>query len=438
MSDVLLITHWTGGDVLPFLYMGQVLRKQGHHVVLFTHCKYESQVKEVGIDFVAVDNKAEYEEMYQKMYVLLDPISNLQEYIEFFKKFHGKDRIIRECNMLEEHIHQKDTVIIARHRSSISGLFAAEKCGVKAISVFLAPNYLSHIDLHEEMFGKETVQEYNAAREELNLCKLDNVKDYYFTPDKLLGIWPKWFAKPEKGWPSQLMPIGFIKKKRHEKLEYPPVIQEVLDTKEKIVLITGGTSKFVKRDFYELAASACEDLDCKAILVALFEEQIPNHIPSNVTVVREANVSQLLYDVDVIIHHGGMGTLSEAIASGTPQIILSHIIDGRDNACRLEELGIAINIPKGRWEPRNVREALQKCLSGELADCCKRVQTWYGEDSFESELIKEVEGTVTSGKVMSQLVELQMNNQNDQENSVKKELSDKKKELIKSILMKRC
>lgn len=435
MSDILLITHWTGGDVLPFIYIGKVLRKQGHRVVLFTHCKYENQVKEAGIEFVAVDDKLEYEELYRKMYLLLDPVSNLKEYIEFFRKFHGKNRILRECRLIEAHIQKKDTIILARHRSSISGLFAAEKCGVKAISVFLAPNYLSHIELHEEMFGKETVQEYNAAREELQLPRLQNVKDYYYTPDKLIGVWPKWFAKPEKGWPSQLAPIGFIKKYKQEKVLYEEQIQEVLDSKKKVVLITGGTSKFIKKDFYQLAVTACKNMDCNAILVALFEEQIPNDIPSNVTVVREANVSQLLYDVDVIIHHGGMGTLSEAIASGTPQIILSHIIDGRDNACRLEELGVAMNIPKARWQPEYVEEALCKCLRGDISDCCKNVQAWYMQESFEKNLLKEVELTTASSVPMNELVIQKLNNHTKQDDVKTTEMSSKKKQLIKSILM---
>lgn len=400
MPHILLITHWTGGDVFPFINMGKILIKNGFKVSILTHGIYKQQAEEAGLEFYPIDIINEYNELYDKMYLILDPFANLEQYISFFRKFHGKDRILREYNIMKE-IITEDTLIIARHRSSISGLFAAEKFGCKAVSVFLAPNYLSHIDIHEELFGTITLEEYNSAREIIGLNKIDDLKKYYFSPQKIFGIWASWFASAENDWPKNIVALGFIPKELKKESDLPDEIKDFLKSDKKKVLITGGTSKFVKKDFYEIIQSGVNLVDCKAIMVVPFESQRPNKIADNVLMVSSACVSKLMYCVDAVIHHGGMGTLSEAISAGTPQIILSHIIDGRDNAFRLNEIGIAVNITVSRWNAENIKNALEYTLSGKMFEKCREIQYKYNNDKFEENLIIEVKKLFSGDDVIS-------------------------------------
>lgn len=389
MPHIILITHWTGGDVLPFINIGKILIKNGFKVSILSHCIYKQQAEAVGLEFYAIDNTEEYNDIYDNMYLLLDPFANLKQYISFFIKFHGKERIIREYEIIKK-IITEDTIIISRHRSSISGLFAAEKFGCKAASVFLAPNYLSHIDIHEELFGAETLEEYNKAREIIGLNRIDNLKKYYFSPKKIFGIWAPWFASAEKDWPHNLVALGFIPKESKNDSEISDEIIDFLKTDKKKVLITGGTSKFVKKDFYEVIQSGVSLVDCKAIMVVPFESQRTDQISDNVLVVSSACVSKLMNYVDTVVHHGGMGTLSEAIMAGIPQIILSHIIDGRDNAFRLSELGVAVSVTVSRWNSLSIKNALEYTLSGKMDEKCKKIQYLFNNDQFEENLIKEV------------------------------------------------
>ena len=258
-------------------------------------------------------------------------------------------------------------------------------------AVFLAPNYLSHINVHEELFGAETLEEYNSARNSIGLKSIDSLKDYYFFPTKLFGVWPEWFAPKEADWPENLALLGFINKETAAEDDFPEEIEELLASDKKKVLITGGTSKFVRKEFYELAQSGVAETDCCGIMVIPFESQLPENTPDNIVLVREACVSRLMFHVDAVIHHGGMGTSSEAIVAGVPQIILSHIIDGRDNAFRLQELGAAVNIPVSRWKQEYIQKALEYIFSGKMAESCMDVRQKYNDDHFDRNLIREAE-----------------------------------------------
>ena len=68
MANILFLTHWTDGDVLPFFKIGRLLKTYGHEITIFTHCVFEDTAKKYGFHFVPIDSQAEYLEM-QKMYL---------------------------------------------------------------------------------------------------------------------------------------------------------------------------------------------------------------------------------------------------------------------------------------------------------------------------------------------------------------------------------
>jgi len=78
---------------------------------------------------------------------------------------------------------------------------------------------------------------------------------------------------------------------------------------------------------------------------------VPKPLPDNVKRFQKLSIRSLLPHVDAVIHHGGIGTTSEATAAGIPQLILPHLTDGPDNAHRLRGLGIAELLPPLRWKP---------------------------------------------------------------------------------------
>ncbi|WP_054743051.1 glycosyltransferase [Cellulosilyticum ruminicola] len=333
MSHVLLVTHWTAGDVYPFIKLGAELLKEGHRVTVFSHCVYEKKAKEEGLEFVALDTPSLYEAMNNDLNMLADPIKHRDECIYFQNKYHGKERLIEECKLIEAHCTDKETIILARHRSSISGMLVAERLKLPYATVVLAPNYFAHMDLHEEIFGNSLKEEINKAREVLDLPAISSWKQWLYSPKYILGIWPEWFAQKDESWPEGVYPVGYIKSENKQADEegYSEEIdcllrKAKLDNKP-IVLISGGSSKMLNPLFYEVTAKACEIAGYLGILVTRYEEMVPNPLSDNIIWAKYVPLAALMKEVDVIIHHGGMGTLSEAVDAAIPQIILPHLAD---------------------------------------------------------------------------------------------------------------
>lgn len=434
MANIILITHWTGGDVFPFIKLGNEFIKQGHSVTICTHCYYEKNAKEKGLNFIPLDTPEFYEQMNQDLYKLADPIHNTQECIEFQLKYHGKERLIEEYNKILPLCNKADTIILARHRSSISGLLVAEKLKLPYASVVLAPNYFSHIDLHEKIFGQVLRVEINKAREILDLPPIESWKQWLYSPKHIWAIWPEWFASREEEWPEGVQTIGFLTENLDVEQEFSWEIEIVLNTREPVVLISGGSSPMVSPLFYQIAAEACELTGYRGILVTRYEELVPKELPRNILWVKQVKLASLMKRISLIIHHGGMGTLSESVDAGIPQIIMPHLTDGPDNASRLAKLGIAKAFPRGRWDAIHIAAAIDELLKEETKSRCydyKEINKQVSKSELWNELIYQV--TPYEGIVKQDLEQLD----NDQIREHSLEGSKPSKEQLLKILKRK-
>lgn len=393
MADFILVTHWTGGDVYPFIRLGKLLRKEGHEVTILTHCVYEEKAKAAGLRFLPVDTAEEYKDLNRDLSMLTDPIGRKDDYLRFHSLYHGKERLLREVSLIEK-VLTPESIIIARHRSSISGLLAAEIHHLRYASMILAPNFFSHMELHDELFGDAFCEEINGARAVLGLPPITDWKDWTYSPKTILCGWPDWYSKPDETWAESAVPVGFIPDPDiKDNFEFGETIGSFLKEAERnnrrTAIVTGGSSRMVSRDFYMTAIRSCILADVSTIAVTPYDEFIPEDIPDTVLCVRHAPLRDIMEKVDIVVHHGGMGTISEAIDAAIPQVILPHLTDGPDNADRLASLGIATKFPPKMWEPDLIAESIRKWLSEDKEDLCIKFRDM-NQDTYASKPWKDV------------------------------------------------
>lgn len=362
MANILILTHWTNGDVLPFFKIGKLLKSSGHDVTIFTHCVFEDTAKKYGLNFVSIDELPEYMEMQKDFPVLADAVNGIENVIAFQNKFHGTERLLREYERMKPYCKKENTLLIFRHRSSVAALLMAEKLSVPAISVFLAPNYLSHLDFHEEIMGDAIRAEINNARKILGLPPINSWTEWMCSATGMIGLWPNWFASDEEGWPKKIKVLGFpAMELSQEKAD--KTIGDYLEEHGKCVIVSGGTSKMVSADFYRIAIKACEIAKVGCIAVIPFEELKPAEKCEGALIVEKLDLRDVLGRVDAIIHHGGMGTLSEALFFKVPQILLAHLVDRPENAQRLRANKLCLSYPPKRWQPEKIAEGIRQILS---------------------------------------------------------------------------
>jgi rhamnosyltransferase subunit B len=82
---------------------------------------------------------------------------------------------------------------------------------------------------------------------------------------------------------------------------------------------------------------------------------------SNILARPYAPLSRLLPYAKALVHHGGIGTVSQAFAAGTPQLITPFAHDQFDNAARVERLGCGFEIHSS-GSALNMHTALKRLL----------------------------------------------------------------------------
>ena len=171
------------------------------------------------------------------------------------------------------------------------------------------------------------------------------------------------------------MPIGFIRDYNLKDdfdfgKEICDFLAEAAQNNKKTVIVTGGSSRMVSRDFYNTAIKACAMSGVYTIALTPYDEYVPKEIPKNVICVRTAPLRCLMKKVDLVIHHGGMSTINEAVDAAVSQIVLPHLTDGPDNADRLEALGIAAKFPPKLWDPALIAKSITEQLEDRNRDIC--------------------------------------------------------------------
>jgi UDP:flavonoid glycosyltransferase YjiC (YdhE family) len=101
--------------------------------------------------------------------------------------------------------------------------------------------------------------------------------------------------------------------------------------------------------FFEESIEAARRLGKRAMLVTNFPDQIAARLPQRIRTFGYLPFSRALPRAALLVHHGGIGTLAQAVKSGIPQLIVPNGHDQFDNGWRVERLGLGRSIPQTRY-----------------------------------------------------------------------------------------
>jgi len=162
------------------------------------------------------------------------------------------------------------------------------------------------------------------------------------SPQKVIGLFPDWFAKPQPDWPANTELTGFplFDEGATAHTDLPSGLEEFLDLGEPPIIFTPGTPYKRFTDFFSKAVQATTSLGKRAIFITRFKEQLPPDLPPHIRFIEYAPFSRVFPRASVLVHHGGIGTMAQAMRAGIPQLIAPWGIDQYDNGTRMKALGI--------------------------------------------------------------------------------------------------
>jgi UDP:flavonoid glycosyltransferase YjiC (YdhE family) len=130
-----------------------------------------------------------------------------------------------------------------------------------------------------------------------------------------------------------------------------------------IVFTLGSSAVMTPGDFYDASAEAAARLGRRAVLLAGKDaEVLPLPDSNDVLAVDFVPHAAIFSRAAAIVQQGGIGITAEAMHSGRPMVVAPFAHDQRDNARRVEWLGISRTIPRQRYAVERAANELQRVL----------------------------------------------------------------------------
>lgn len=411
---VILATVGTDGDIFPHLGLGAVLRSRGHRVTLAAPEPYRARAEEAELVFCSLVSTADVERM------LASP--DLFHFLRggpMMARW-GGPMIPRQYELLAELACEPGSVMVA-NPGLLPARLVQEKLGVPLASLVLQPGIIPSSVRPPEMPGGLTIPGWfpfwmrkaywwnvdvtggvlvgrwlNGQRKKLGLHPVRRLFRWWLSPERVIGLFPKWYAEPQSDWPPQMKLAGFGRFDG-DSSELSPDVREFCEAGSPQIAFTLGTGMKHASEFFRTAIDGCQQLGVRGLLLSKYEEAIPKDLPAQVRHVSFAPFRKLLPLCSAIVHHGGIGTTAAALESGCPQVILPLAWDQPDNAARVTRLGAGVSLSKNKRSGRDLALALERVMTAEVRGQCselKRMAT--GEENGFEVAAGLVEGLVAN------------------------------------------
>ena len=370
------------GDVNPMVAIGKQLRLSGFEVVISLAEPYAAVAEAADLQVEPVIPRERFEEL------LGDPVvwSPVHGVLRILNQFAAEFLPLHDA-VIRRHHRPGQTVLVSHPLDFASRVFRELDSSTPLVDVHLAPATLrvpsaparlspwwfeimrpawavkaSYWVVDHLLLDPALRSSLGRFRKDVGLPRVTRYVDrWMLSPDRILAMFPNWFAPETTAVGTQLRHVGFPLDDRaapgDATFEHPADTDRQGPAEPPIVF-TAGTAHYHCRDFFARAVEACQTLGRSGILLSTRRENIPASLPPGVSHATYAPLRDVLRPAAAIVHHGGIGTTSQSLAAGVPQVVRPNAFDQFDNATRVQRLGC------GRWlrRDRDLSEVLREVL----------------------------------------------------------------------------
>jgi rhamnosyltransferase subunit B len=397
----ILVTMGTDGDVFPFVGLGARLRERGHRVTLVAPAYYQALAEQHGFGFHALISQAESDEFLANP-DLWHPLKSGLHAARWGARF-----LRRQYELLTGLTGDADTVI-ATNPGVLAARLVQERLAKPTATLLLQPGLIPSVCAPPVMPGLPLPQwaprwaghlywrlvdgagdflvgrELNRARAECGLPPVRRLFRWWLSPQRVIGMFPAWYAAPQADWPPQLRLAGFPMFDGPASGTLPAEVVDFCRAGTPPIAFTMGTGMQHGADFFGAAAKACRILGRRGILLTKYPQQLPTPLPAAMLPCSFAPFRELFPRCAVVVHHGGIGTTARALAAGTPQLVLPLAWDQPDNAARVRRLGAGCGLGPRQRNAACLAGALAELLKPEARGRCRAVARRFDDgDSFQ-------------------------------------------------------
>ncbi len=347
------------GHVFPAIALGRALTGRGHEVTIETWEERRAAVEGAGLTFAAAE---EY-----RMFPPPDPDSP--------EGAHAAEAAKALLPLLEEmrpHAVVSDILTLAPTLAAelagvpratlIPHIYPVVEPGLPFFAVGLQPPRTPlgrriwragqrALDVGLEQ-GRDDL---NRQRQRLGLHPAERFHGGISADLALVGTFPQ--LEYPRRWPAGVEVTGPMSfEVPHPEVELPP-------GNEPLVLVAPSTAHDSRNHLVRTALAALADEPVRVVATTnRVVPQRPIEVPDNAVLVEWLSYSQVMPAAELVISHGGHGTVARALAAGTPLLISPFIGDMSETAMRVSWTGAGLSLPWRLCRPSPLRWAAKRIL----------------------------------------------------------------------------
>jgi UDP:flavonoid glycosyltransferase YjiC (YdhE family) len=322
----LFVLHDAGGTVPPVLAIAQQLVARGDAVTILSQASVRDRAEAAGCRFVLA-RVPDYDrniEIEQQLTVAVPAIAGAELGEDVLATARGGDI---------------DIVVVDPNLAG--ALAAAESLSLPSV-VLLHSLYATFVD---EWFGAlwpVLADPINSTRAQFGRDPCDSWASLFDDHDMIVSPVPATFDVPTtRALPPQLQSFGFLvpaSSSAATAIEFP--------TGEAPAVLVGLTTTYHEHASQSLEAiiDGLATLDVRAIVTSAGYVPAGRAEAEHIRIVDHAPHPVLMPKADVMVCHGGMGSVAAALAAGVPMVCIPISRDQPLNAHRAEQLGAAVVI----------------------------------------------------------------------------------------------
>ncbi|MGZ8635087.1 MAG: glycosyltransferase [Solirubrobacteraceae bacterium] len=150
---------------------------------------------------------------------------------------------------------------------------------------------------------------------------------------------------------------------------------------EPLVLVAPSTSQDPSHELLRATLRGLAGLPVR-VLAAWNRRPLgePIDVPANARLVDWLSYARTMPLCDVVVTHGGHGTLARALASGCAVVVVPAAGDMNESAARIDWAGVGVRVPRRLCAPGPVRMAVERALAEPgLRERARALATWARE-----------------------------------------------------------
>jgi UDP:flavonoid glycosyltransferase YjiC (YdhE family) len=384
---VLLGAFGDPGHAFPMLALGEALVARGHTVALQTWRRWESAASAAGIEFAAAPEYHVFPTREAPLPPYAAAVRAARETRPLVRSFApdvAVSDILTPAPALAAELEGVPVATLVPHLfPHLPRGFPPYSIGARLPRTALGRTLWSATGRLVAIGLERGRREYNECRSRLGLGPLPYMHTGVSRSLALVASLPQ--LEYPRDWPSWLRVVGpLMWEPESSRVEPPP-------GDGPVVLVAPSTAQDPSHLLLRAALSGLAGEPVRVIATWNGREPSPPlAVPSNAVAVDWLSYSKTMPSCDLVVMHGGHGTLMRALASGCPVVVSPAGGDMAENAARVEWAGLGVRLPRRFCTPRGVRLAVRRAL-GRPRDRVDAVARWIATHDARTRACEETE-----------------------------------------------